>query len=136
MGVRLRHHHQAGLRVAEFLKSRPEVTRVLHPALPDSPDHALWARDFTGACGLFGFILKPAPRAGLADFLDHMRLFGMGYSWGGFESLLIPTEPEKIRTATPWTEPGQAMRIHVGLETVDDLLEDLAAGLDRYARHL
>lgn len=136
MGVRLRQHYASGLTVAQFLESRPEVTQVMHPALASSPDHAIWKRDFTGACGLFGFVLKPAPRAALADLLDHLRFFGMGYSWGGFESLLIPTDPAHIRTATRWEVPGQAMRIHIGLEDVDDLLEDLAAGLDRYGRYL
>ena len=136
MGVRLKQHFASGLKVAEFLAARPEVTRVMHPALSSDPGHALWARDFTGACGLFGFVLKPGPRAALADLLDHLRFFGMGYSWGGYESLLIPTDPAHIRTATRWQEKGQSMRIHVGLEDVDDLLEDLAAGLDRYARHL
>jgi len=136
MGVRLRQHYASALKVAQFLETRPEVTQVMHPALDSSPDHAIWKRDFTGACGLFGFVLKDAPRAALADLLDHLRFFGMGYSWGGFESLLIPTDPAHIRTATRWDVPGQAMRIHIGLEDVDDLLEDLAASLDRYARHL
>lgn len=136
MGVRLRQHYASALKVAHFLESRPEVTQVMHPALESSPDHAIWKRDFTGACGLFGFVLKAAPRAALADLLDHLRFFGMGYSWGGFESLLIPTDPAHIRTATRWEDPGQAMRIHIGLEDVDDLMEDLAAGLDRYGRHI
>ncbi len=136
MGVRLRQHYAAALKVAHFLEARPEVTQVMHPALESSPDHAIWKRDFTGACGLFGFVLKAAPRAALADLLDHLRFFGMGYSWGGFESLLIPTDPAHIRTATRWDVPGQAMRIHIGLEDVDDLMEDLACGLDRYGRHI
>lgn len=136
MGVRLKAHHEAGLKVARHLASRPEVTRVMHPGLPDDPGHALWTRDFTGASGLFGFVLKPGPRAALKAMMDHLRYFGMGYSWGGFESLLIPTHPAKIRTATAWDDPGQAMRIHVGLEDVDDLIADLDAGLDRYAAGL
>jgi len=136
MGVRLRQHYASALKVAHFLQTRPEVTQVMHPALESSPDHAIWKRDFTGACGLFGFVLKAAPRAALADLLDHLRFFGMGYSWGGFESLLIPTDPAHIRTATRWEVPGQAMRIHIGLEDVDDLLEDLASSLDRYGRHI
>lgn len=136
MGVRLRAHHAAGLKMAAHLHSRPEVTRVMHPGLRDDPGHALWKRDFTGASGLFGFVLKPGPRAALAAMLDHLRFFGMGYSWGGFESLLIPTDPAAIRTATRWDEPGQAMRIHVGLEDIDDLIADIDAGLDRYASAL
>lgn len=131
LGVRLRQHQDAGLRVAEWLAGRPEVAEVLHPALPSFPDHELWKRDFAGASGLFGFVLRPCTRAGLAAMLDGLELFGMGYSWGGYESLLIPTHPAKVRTATRWDVDGQTMRIHIGLEDPDDLIADLDAGLAR-----
>lgn len=135
--VRLPHHMASGLRIAEWLKGRDEVAEVMHPALPEDPGHALWKRDFLGASSLFGFVLKPqySGDPGLAAMLDNMRLHGMGYSWGGFESLLIPVDPPSIRTATTWPRPGrpegQVMRIHVGLEDVDDIIDDLADGLDR-----
>ena len=135
--VRLPHHMESGMRVAEWLRGREEVAQVIHPALPDDPGHALWKRDFLGASSLFAFILKPeySGEAGQAAMLDNMRLFGMGFSWGGFESLLIPIDPPKLRTATRWPREGCAegavMRIHVGLEDVDDLLEDLADGFAR-----
>lgn len=131
LNVRLRQHHDSGLKVANWLKSRPEVKRVLHPGLPDDPGHEIWKRDFTGASGLFAFILNPIERPQLANMLDHMELFGMGFSWGGFESLLLPSNPKKIRTATDWDEDGQLIRIHVGLEDPDDLIADLEAGFER-----
>ncbi len=132
MGVRLARHWETGLALAEWLATRPEVVRVLHPARPGDPGHALWRRDFTGASGLFSVLLKPAPRTALAAMLDHMRLFGMGYSWGGFESLIIPAKPQDIRSVTSWEEPGPLLRLHAGLEDASDLIADLRAGLDRY----
>lgn len=132
LAVRLERHMQSGLVLADWLRARPEVRAVLHPALPDDPGHALWRRDFLGASGLFGFVLEPCDARQLAAFLDHLELFGMGASWGGYESLLIPTDPRPIRTAVPWREPGQAMRIHVGLEDPDDLIRDLEAGFRRF----
>ena len=135
--VRLPHHMASGLRVAEWLAGRDEVAQVVHPALPSDPGHALWKRDFLGASSLFAFILEPAysGEAAQAAMLDSMRLFGMGFSWGGFESLLIPIDPPRLRTATSWPREGRPegamMRIHVGLEDVDDLLDDLADGFDR-----
>ncbi len=105
----------------------------MHPALPDDPGHSLWKRDFLGASGLFGFVLRPCTRTQLAAMLDSMELFGMGASWGGYESLLIPTDPAQIRTATTWAPGGQTMRIHVGLEDPDDLIQDLEAGFRRLA---
>ena len=136
-------HWTNGLKAAEWLRARPEVAAVLHPALESDPGHKIWRRDFAGASGLFGFVLKPAysSEAHLAAMLDHMRLFGMGFSWGGFESLLIPTYPKAIRTATPWPRAdrpdipadGQPMRIHIGLEDLDDLLDDLRDGFARMA---
>ena len=117
--------------VARWLKDRPEVLRVLHPALEDDPGHALWKRDFTGACGLFGVLLHPCPPDSVAAMLDHMDLFRMGYSWGGYESLAVPSDPRAIRTATEWTEPGPMIRLHIGLEDPDDLIDDLSRGLER-----
>lgn len=131
MGVRLPRHYENGLRIAEWLLRRPEVAKVMHPALPGDPGHATWKRDFTGASGLFGFVLKAKERARVAAMLDGMTLFGMGASWGGFESLLIPTWPEQNRTATKWQTEGQTMRIHIGLEDPDDLIADLDAGFAR-----
>ncbi|MBN9887013.1 cystathionine beta-lyase [Pelagibaca abyssi] len=131
LSVRLRQHHEAGLAVARWLQSRPEVKRVMHPGLPQDPGHALWQRDFTGASGLFGFVLHPVERPQLARMLDGLKLYGMGSSWGGFESLLIPTDPAKLRSATDWAPGGQSMRIHVGLEDPADLIADLEAGLER-----
>lgn len=137
--VRLAHHWQAGLRVAEWLIGQPAVAEVIHPALPHDPGHALWRRDFLGASSLFAFTLRPeyGTDAHLSALLDPLEFFGMGFSWGGFESLLIPIYPERLRTATPWPrsgrQPGQVMRIHVGLEDTDDLIADLAAGFRRLA---
>ena len=131
MGVRLKQNEANGLALATWLEGRPEVSKVLHPGLPSHPDHALWQRDFSGASGLFSFVLRPVPRAALAAFLDGLKLYGMGASWGGFESLILPGDPKALRTATTWDEPGQLLRIHAGLEDVDDLIADLEAGLDR-----
>ena len=130
LGVRLRQHHENGLVLARWLRDRPEVDRVLHPALPDDPGHALWKRDFTGACGLFGVVLRPAPEAAVAAMLDGMELFSMGASWGGFESLILPTNPAAIRTATTW-DRGPTIRIHAGLEDTGDLIADLERGFER-----
>lgn len=134
MGVRLKAHYDNGVRIAQWLADRPDIARVMHPALEQDRGHALWKRDFTGASGLFGFVLKNESREGLAAMMDGMKYFGMGFSWGGFESLLIPTWPERARTASRWAPGGQTMRIHVGLEDPDDLIADLEAGLGRLAR--
>jgi cystathionine beta-lyase len=134
LATRLERHQRSGLEIAEWLRGRPEVAAVLHPALPDDPGHALWRRDFLGASGLFGFVLRPCSRGALAAMLDGMELHGMGYSWGGYESLLIPTRPETCRTAVPWSTQGVPMRIHVGLEDVSDLIADLEAGFERLRR--
>ena len=131
ISVRMDRHHESGIRVAEWLQSRPEVSQVMHPALPQDPGHELWKRDFTGASGLFGFVLKEGDRTKLSAMMDHMELLGMGSSWGGYESLLIPSWPEQSRTVTNWEVSGQCMRIHVGLEDPDDLIADLEAGLER-----
>ena len=109
-----------------------EVARVLYPALPDDPGHAIWKRDFTGASGLLGFILdRPYRREALAAMLDGMKHFAMGESWGGYESLLLPRNPTPLRTATSWSPPGPLLRAHVGLENADDLIADLEAGFAR-----
>lgn len=131
LAVRLARHHQSGLAVAEWLAGRPEVERVLHPALPSDPGHALWKAQYKGASGLFSIVLKPAPRAALAAMLDGLALFGMGYSWGGYESLIVPFDPTRCRTATQWTDEGPALRLHVGLDDPGDLIADLEAGFSR-----
>lgn len=133
IAVRMRQHHETGLRIARWLQARPEVVEVLHPGLPESPDHALWKRDFTGACGLFGVVLKPYPEKALAAMLDGLKLYGMGASWGGFESLILLTDPAAIRVATKarWENAGPMLRIHAGLEDPEDLIADLAKGFDR-----
>ena len=101
---------------------------MLHPGLESDPGHALWKRDFTGASGLFGIVLKPVPQASVDAMLDSLKLFGMGYSWGGFESLAIPFDCAPYRTATTWAPGGPALRLHIGLENVDDLKADLERG--------
>ncbi|MEX0697537.1 MAG: cystathionine beta-lyase [Dongiaceae bacterium] len=131
LAVRLRRHQETGLALARWLGERPEVERVLHPALPDDPGHALWRRDFAGASGLFGVVLKPAPAAAVAAMLDGLELFGMGFSWGGYESLILPVKP--ARTATRWTAAGPLLRIHAGLEDAADLIDDLERGFARLA---
>jgi cystathionine beta-lyase len=129
MGVRLAHHHQAGLRIARWLEARPEVARVLHPALESHPGHAVWRRDFSGASGLFSFVFKPVAQTAVNAFLNELTLFGMGASWGGYESLAIPFDCTKVRTATAWAPGGPTVRLHIGLEDVDDLIGDLERGL-------
>jgi cysteine-S-conjugate beta-lyase len=131
MAVRLRQHHATSLTLARWLQTRDEVERVIHPALPEDPGHALWERDMPGAGGVFAVLLKPVAPTALAAMLDGMELFHLGYSWGGFESLMIPVHPEKLRTQPRWAHPGPILRIHAGLEHVDDLIRDLERGLDR-----
>lgn len=134
-GVRLRQHETQGVALAHWLATRPEVARVLHPALPDDPGHERWRRDFTGASGLFAIVLKQGtPKAAIDAMLDGMELFGMGASWGGFESLILPVHPERLRTAVPWQD-GPVLRLHAGLEDKDDLIADLASGFDRLRAH-
>jgi cystathionine beta-lyase len=128
LAVRLDRHYQSGLTVARWLEQRPEVLRVLHPALPSHPGHALWKRDFTGASGLFSMVLKPVPQKAVYAFLDTLELFGIGASWGGYESLAIPFDCERVRTATRWQPGGPTVRIHIGLEAVEDLIADLERG--------
>jgi cystathionine beta-lyase len=131
--VRLERHWRSGLEVARWLEERPEVERVRHPALPSHPQHGLWKRDFLGACGLFSVTLKLCAKAALAAMLEGLELFGMGASWGGFESLVLPFDAAKARSATPWTPAGPTVRLHIGLEDVGDLKEDLEAGFARLA---
>lgn len=133
LAARLERHQASALRIAAWLRARPEVLEVRHPGLPDDPGHAIWQRDYLGSSGLFGFILKPVPKPALAAFVDHLELFGMGWSWGGYESLLIPARPTTYRTATPWEHKGLLMRIHVGLEDSEDLIRDLDRGFARLA---
>jgi cysteine-S-conjugate beta-lyase len=128
LAVRLAQHHRSALEMARWLATRPEVVRVLHPALESDPGHAIWKRDFTGASGLFSIVLKPAPQQAVDALLDTVKLFGMGYSWGGFESLVIPFDCADYRTATKWAPGGPALRLHIGLENVDDLKGDIERG--------
>ena len=132
MSVRLERHMRSAIDVAHWLQNRPEVARVLHPALETHPGYTLWKRDFSGASGLFSMIMKPGPKAAVAAFLDHLELFGLGFSWGGFESLAVPFDPSGYRTATRWEAEGPAIRIHIGLEDPADLIADLEAGLERW----
>lgn len=128
LGVRLKHHQQSGLKIARWMQERPEVARVLYPPLESDPGHALWQRDFSGGCGLFSVVLKPVSDAAVRAFLDAVKLFGLGYSWGGFESLVIPFDCAKVRTATRWAPGGPTLRFHVGLEDPADLIADLERG--------
>ena len=133
MGVRLKRHEESALVMARWLEARPEVLRVLHPGLASDPGHAIWKRDFTGASGLFSVVLKPAPKAAVHAFLDGLTLFGMGFSWGGFESLVISFDASEYRTATAWDPGGPTLRFHIGLEDPADLKADLARGFERLA---
>ncbi|HWM60654.1 MAG TPA: cystathionine beta-lyase [Rhizomicrobium sp.] len=129
LAVRLARHQETGLTLARWLQARPEVARILHPGLEGDPGHALWKRDFSGACGLFGVILKPVSEAAVAAFVDGLQHFGIGYSWGGFESLIVPAHIR--RTAKPFAAEGPVLRIHAGLEDAGDLIADLEKGLAR-----
>jgi len=128
LGARLARHQASGLKVARWLAERPEVLRILHPALETDPGHAIWRRDYTGACGLFSMVLKPVAEQAVHAFLNALTLFGLGVSWGGFESLAIPFDCSPMRSATAWAPGGPAIRFHVGLEDVDDLIRDLERG--------
>jgi cysteine-S-conjugate beta-lyase len=128
MGVRLAQHNASGIKLARWLEQRPEVARVLHPALESHPGHAIWKRDYTGACGLFSIVLKPVPEAAVHALIDELTLFGIGASWGGYESLVIPFDCTPMRSATTWAPGGPTVRFHIGLEDVDDLIGDLERG--------
>lgn len=131
MATRLAQHWQSGLALAEWFSRRPEVERVLHPAMPDDPGYAIWKRDFLGASGLFSVVLKPVERRAFAAFIDGLELYGIGASWGGYESLIMPFNPSPIRKVRRWPYAGPAFRIHAGLEHIDDLIADLDAGFER-----
>ncbi|MCY4405890.1 MAG: cystathionine beta-lyase [Rhodospirillaceae bacterium] len=133
LSVRLHRHQETGLALARWFQARPEVRRVLHPALEDDPGHALWKRDFSGASSLFGVVLEPVPEPAVDAFLDSLGLFGLGYSWGGYESLALPTYPWKLRDATRWDLAYPLLRIYAGLEDPDDLIADLERGFEQMA---
>lgn len=136
LAVRLERETSSALKIAQWLSTRPEIAHVLCPMLPDAPGHEIWRRDFTGGCGLFSIVFKGGDEAARARFIDALQLFGIGYSWGGFESLAIPVDPARCRSVTPWPPEGDAnpyaVRLHIGLEDADDLIADLAKGLDAF----
>jgi cystathionine beta-lyase len=131
--IRLARHADSALKIAQWLRARPEVREVLYPAMPGARGHELWKRDFIGASGLFSVVLEPVAKARIDALLDSMQLFGMGWSWGGFESLIIPIYPERVQTATVWDPGGPCLRLAIGLEDPDDLIADLAQGFARLA---
>jgi cystathionine beta-lyase len=131
LATRLARHQASALEIAAWLRDRPEVAEVLYPALPGARGHDLWKRDFAAASGLFGVVLRPVSHERIAAMLDGMRLFAMGWSWGGFESLIIPTYPERLRSVTRWQAEGPCLRLHIGLEDPDDLIADLDEGFAR-----
>ncbi len=133
LGVRLPRHQESALKIARWFEQRPEVSRVLHPALESNPGHVIWKRDFTGACGLFSIVLKPTPEKSVYAFMDELALFGIGYSWGGFESLVVAFDCGSQRTATPWKPEGPTLRFHIGLEDAGDLIADLENGFTAMA---
>jgi cysteine-S-conjugate beta-lyase len=130
--VRLARHMESAMVIADWLQKRPEVARVMYPALPGDPRHELWKRDFTGASGLFSIELRPCSDTDVARMVDGLQLFGIGFGWGGFESMCIPFKIK--RTATTWQAKGPALRLHIGLEHPDDLMRDLEAGFERLAK--
>jgi cystathionine beta-lyase len=131
--VRMARHGESALAIARWLAVQPEVAAIIHPALPGAPDHELWARDYTGACGLFGFVLKPGPQKAVEAFLDALTLFGLGFSWGGFESLAIHCDPQLKTRKLRRDYGGPLIRLHIGLEDPHDLMADLRGGLSVYA---
>jgi cystathionine beta-lyase len=130
MPARLEQHQRSALEIARWLQGHPDVKRVLHPALPEDPGHAIWKRDFLGSTGLFGVELVSASRAQLAAFIEGLELFALGYSWGGYESLIVPARLKGSRSVRRW-EGGPLVRLQIGLEDSADLIEDLARGLER-----
>ena len=131
LGVRLKQHQANALEIARWLATRAEVARVIYPALEGDAGHALWKRDFSGACSLFGVVLKPFSAAAVIAMIDSLELFGIGSSWGGFESLITHPQPQHLRTATRWDPGGPLLRLHIGLEDPADLIADLEAGFAR-----
>jgi cysteine-S-conjugate beta-lyase len=134
LDVRMRQHQESGLTIARWLSQQPQIAKVLHPALPDCPGHATWQRDFSGSAGLFSFVLDGGDDEAAASLIDGLELFGIGYSWGGYESLALPVDPAPDRTATKWQTEGPVIRLNIGLEDCDDLIADLAKGLERYEK--
>jgi cystathionine beta-lyase len=134
MGVRLERHQQSALKIARWLRERREVARVLHPALEDDPGHAIWRRDFAGSSGLFSIVLEPASDRAVHALLDSLALFGLGFSWGGYESLVILFDCTAYRTATRWAPGGPTLRFHIGLEDPADLIADLERGFAAMAK--
>jgi len=132
LDVRITRQGESALALARWLDARPEIASVLHPALPSCPGHAAWARDFNGASGLFAFELNGGGEAERAVLIDSLDLFGIGYSWGGYESLALPVDPANLRTATAWQARGPLVRINVGLENVADLISDMDQALARW----
>ncbi len=132
LDVRLKRHEANALEVARWLKEQPQVAKVIHPAFPECPGHEFWKRDFAGASGLFSFVLRGGGDAARARFIDGLRHFGLGYSWGGFESLALPIDPERVRSVRIPEEDGPMVRLHIGLEDPKDLIDDLAEGLAAY----
>ena len=136
MGIRLKQETSSALEIAGWLQSRPEVAKVLCPMLPGAPGHEIWKRDFLGGCGLFSFILKGGDAESRARFIDALQLFGIGYSFGGYESLVVPVDPAPIRSVTPWPFTGMApadsfgVRLSIGLEDTADLIADLDQALN------
>jgi cysteine-S-conjugate beta-lyase len=135
LAVRLKQHQDNGLKLARWLQGRPEVARVVHPGLPQDPGHRIWKRDFTGACGLFGIMLKPYEKPAVDALIDSLEVFGLGYSWGGYESLIIHSHPALIRTATRFEGEGPYLRLHAGLEDSDDQIADLERGFAALKKH-
>jgi cysteine-S-conjugate beta-lyase len=134
LSVRMKQHEAAALEIARWLEAQPEVARVLHPALHAHPGHALWQRDFHGASGLFSFVLNGGDEAARAVLIDGLSHFGIGYSWGGYESLALPVDPQHFRSATRWQAEGPVVRLNIGLEDPADLIADLRCGLDRFVQ--
>ena len=132
LGVRIKRHEENGLKVARWLKEQPQVAKVLHPAFPECPGHAHWRRDFQGSSGLFSFVLRGGGDAARSRLIEGLEHFGMGFSWGGYESLALPIDPERVRSVRKPEEEGPMVRLHIGLEDPDDLIADLAAGLAAY----
>ena len=136
LAIRLAQHQSSALTIARWLKDQPEVSAVFHPALPDCPGHEIFLRDFKGSSGLFSFTLKDATEEARAALIDGLEHFGIGYSWGGFESLALPVDPARYRTATKRHDDGLLVRLQIGIEDPDDLIRDLAAGLERFRAEL